>query len=294
MIHDSRPRFSLGVTLNLIAWFLFTIMTALSKKAQGSNTVAVILCVQNLIGVLSLAPYLIKHLRTRYSGRTWILLFTRIFAGQINMLFLFLAVKRLSLSNAMLINNTAPIIVPLILFFLFKQRIKLLVWMAILLGFFGIMLILPPSQGIIDIGALFALIAALFLSIVLIVLREIAFKIHPVIVLFYFFLIGFIFSLPFAYPFWASIKTEDWLLLSTIGILQVLGQYFLVKSFHFGDSSKLAPMCFSVVIYSVILDSIIAHSLPNFESLFGMLIVCLSGIWILKCSSPYSLPRTPK
>lgn len=286
MHNDNLPK---GIALSLFVWFVFTIMTAVSKDAQKTATIPMILLVQNLIGVLLTLPYIIKHHIKQFSNTHFKLIFIRSITGQLNFAFLLLAVNKISLANAMLLNNTAPILVPLISWLWLKINIEPRIWPGIFLGFLGVLLILKPNQAIFDLGAFYALTAAIFLSIVMISLRLLSNKEHPFVVIFYFFLTGLIVAIPLCFFFWQPLHWDTLLKLISIGLLMSLGQYILVISFRYAQASQLAPFSYSAIVYSLFFDWIFWHIIPDAVSFLGILFVCIGGILTL-----YKTPLKPQ
>lgn len=147
-LKQDHDRIVLAITLSLVVWFVFTCMTALSKNVQKSTSIPMILLFQNCIGVLFTLPYVIKHHFHKISETHFRFIIIRSISGQLNFGFLLLAIQDISLANAMLLNNTAPLIIPLLSWLWLKNKIQLTIWPGVIIGFIGVLFILKPSQEI--------------------------------------------------------------------------------------------------------------------------------------------------
>jgi drug/metabolite transporter (DMT)-like permease len=288
---EHHDRLALAVFLSLLVWFIFTCMTALSKSAQKTASIPMILLFQNCIGVLFTLPYVIKHHFHKITETNFRLIIIRSISGQLNFGFLLLAIQDISLANSMLLNNTAPLIIPILAWLWLSQKVQLKIWPGLIIGFIGVLCILKPNQQIFSLGAIYALTAAFCLAVVMMSLRLLAFKEHPFTVLFYFFLTGLLIAVPLSFFYWTSLDMETVLKLIGIGILMCVGQYILVLSFRFAKPITLAPFSFSAIVYALFFDWILWNTVPDYISFLGILLVCIGGIFTIIYSNK---PSTSK
>jgi drug/metabolite transporter (DMT)-like permease len=187
--HASHHNHAAGITYILIAWLLFTFMTIGSRFATKTVPISTILLFQNLIGLMTVLPWLKKHgwglLHTERFG----LILFRSLISLIAIWLSFLAVQRISLVNTMLFNNASPLWIPFVVLLWLKLPIRHIIWPGLIGGFLGILLILKPGAEVIQSATLFALGAGLLQSINMVSLRKLSFTERNHTVLFYYFLI---------------------------------------------------------------------------------------------------------
>jgi drug/metabolite transporter (DMT)-like permease len=98
----------------LAAWLFFTIMTTFSRFASQTVPMTTIVFFQNFISWIFLIPWILKHgigaLRTERIG----LIFFRAALGVFGNAFVFMAAHRISLVDAIMLNNTAPLLLPFV------------------------------------------------------------------------------------------------------------------------------------------------------------------------------------
>lgn len=273
------PKLIKGIGLNLTAWLVFTIMTDLIRYAQGSVHLFVILFFQNLVGFCIVLPLFLKNKTRPIHEMPIKLLLIRSIFGQLNMFLLFFAVKFTSLTDAMLLGNSAPLFIPFISLIWLKNKIKHLIWPGIILGFVGIFLILDPLDGgSLNRGSLYALLAGVCLGVILLSVRLLSTIEKTVTIVFFLFLIGLIIFTPLAIAFWTPFSFDIFLLVMLIAVLLLLGQYLLIKSLSFAETSQLSPFSYSVVIYALIIDGYLKGIVPSRMAFVGIFLFCLGGI----------------
>ncbi len=112
---------------------------------------------------------------------------------------MFVAVKKMPLVDAVLLSNSAPLFIPLVTWAWLRQRIQGMVWVSLLIGFAGVVVILRPSLALLkNPAAPIALSAALFSAFALVSVNQLS-KSEPARrILFYYFLFSSLAAAPFA------------------------------------------------------------------------------------------------
>ena len=97
-------------------------------------------------------------------------------------------------------------------------------------------------------------------------------------ILFYYFLISTLISIPLAIATWKPISLQMGGLLICLGLFSVVGQMLFLRAFRFQKPSLLAPFNYSGVVYAFIIDWLIWGQVPQWKSILGIFIVCAGGI----------------
>ena len=131
----------------------------------------------------------IKNKQGTYLRRiTTVCFYQDLIGGLSSFLFVFIAVQHLSVADATLLLNTAPFFIPFLVLFLFKERVKPLLWLGIIPGFVGIIFILNPSASLFQWYALLPLLSGVGIAVVFISLRRLHHHGQPLLrILFYLF-----------------------------------------------------------------------------------------------------------
>ncbi len=267
-----------GAAYVLISWIFFTLVIALSRFASAKTSVPTVLFFENLICLLLMLPIVIKRgAKSLYMSKIGVIVL-RSLAGYINYAFVFFAVQRIPLVNVVLLSNAAPLFIPIIIWLWKRVTIQKSLWVGVIIGFIGVAVILKPHDLVMNIGSLFALGSAVCLSISMITQRRLI-KTEPMhTILFYYYLISVIISLPFSFETWHLIDGEAMLFLMAIGICFFIGQIFFTRSLKYERPSFLSSFNYSSVIYGVLIEWLIWDHFPSWTTIIGTIIVCTGGI----------------
>lgn len=275
-----------GILLVVLGWLCFSSVYMLSKLMDKQTTVPTMLFFRNIIGLLVVLPYIIKKWPKSIKTKNRKIILIRAFVSLLNLMFIFLAVKKISLVNTTLINNSAPFFVPFILWFWLKSPIEYKLWPAILIGFIGIALILDPDKKIFNVGAIYALLSGICLAIATITMR-ISSRYETIYAfMFQFFLVGLILSAPFAILDWKVDNALTLLGLLSMSLFSGAGQCFLFYGLKHGKAQQLAPFSYAAVIFSGMYEWIIWGVSPKPLAYLGIILIILAGIWIVHYSKP--------
>jgi len=278
----------LGGFLIVIAFLAIAIMSALGKAAAQVPT-SIIVFFQNFISLLLFLPWVLRHgvsgLKTSRPG----LHVVRAVGGLLAQVLMFVAVKRMPLMNAVLLSKSAPLFIPLVAGIWLKKKIGGVIWVSLLIGFIGIVLILKPTEALAsDPFALIALSSAVFSAIALVAVNRLSNTESTNRVLFYYFFIASLLTAPFAIVQWRPPSHQEWMDLVGIGIFMAIGQLLIILAYHQASAGRVAPYNYSVVVFSGIIGWLVWKDAPDLVSLFGVILVTAGGILSTKFGGPES------
>ncbi len=189
------------------------------------------------------------------------------------------AISKIPLVNASLLNNSAPIFIPIVTLMWLKTKIDEKIWWGIAIGFLGIVFILDPSaDDFLKPGDLYGLGAGISLAIAYVALGILSKTESFISIIFYYSLISVIIFLPLALLNWSNPYLIIWSYAVISGVMFVCYLFFLEYAYGLLPAVKLAPLNFSVVVFTGILDWIIFGHVPNMLSLLGIILVIVGGI----------------
>lgn len=275
-----------GTLLATLAFACLAIMNALAKEASYTTPVPVIIFFQNLFCLLAVIPITMfqgwENLKTARIG----LHVLRAAAGTGAWMGLFLAITLIPLTDAVLLTYSAPIWIPLIAWILHGRKAGGVVWVAVVIGFVGIALVLHPTSNMLTWGVPLALGAAILLALGLMSIRWLN-KTEPnVRILFYFFLLSTLCILPVALLNWKTPNPSAWIYLLGIGVGQLSSQVFLIKAYKYASAMTLAPIIYTIILFTVLINWVVWHQTPSLTEALGMSLIILAGIIVMKSSSP--------
>ncbi|MBV6478435.1 MAG: hypothetical protein HGGPFJEG_01190 [Ignavibacteria bacterium] len=199
--------------------------------------------------------------------------------GVLAFLFFTLSISKIPLVNASLLNNTAPIFIPLVTLIWLKSRIEKKIWLGMLLGFAGIIFILDPKSGeFIKTGDLYGLLSGILLAVAYTAMGIISKTDSYITILFYFSLISVIIFFPFAILYWTEPGLKVWLYVIVSGLFVAAYIFFLQYAYSLVSAVKLSPLNFSVVVFTGLFDWIIFNQTPGIYTVIGIILVIAGGI----------------
>lgn len=277
-----------GIFLVTLGWLAFSSLYMMTKLIGPHTTIPTMVFFRSVFGLLVIAPWLIKHFPKGFKIHNKTAVLTRSALGLLNLAFMFLSLRNISLVDATLLNNTAPFFVPLLLLFFLKKPVKWKIWPAIVIGFIGVGFVLHPDRRLLRIEAIYAILSAVCLAGSLITMRLAAFSEKLFTFMFYYFTIGIIGIAPFALLNWSIPSWPVFLGLFSIGIFSFLGQMLLFFGLKQATAHQLAPFTYTTVLFSAVYEWLIWGQTPPPIALAGAILVISAGIWIVWVS------RVPK
>lgn len=274
----STGHLELGILFTILAFLSVAIMSAFGKAAAPSVSSGVLVFFQNSISLVLLLPWVLRGgsagLKTGHLG----LHVVRGGAGMLSQYFMFVALNFIPLVDAVLLVNAAPLFIPLITWIWLKQTVSGKMWMSLIIGFAGIVMILQPGASVFSWATPLAIVAGVFSAIALVTVGRLNLTEPSARILFYYFLISSILTTPLVIIKWSPPEPSAWLYLIGIGVTMAVAQFLLILAYEYASPSRVAPFNYSVVIFSGLIGWAVWNEVPNGLSLVGTLLVCAGGI----------------
>lgn len=194
--------------------------------------------------------------------------------------FLFVSgLSHLPLADASAINFVWPLLITVLSVLMLKEKVGVRRWAATLLGFAGMLLIIRPGTSAFQMAALYPLGAALLWSFAAVVTRSVSAHDRAATTLVWTSLVmlaGATVLIPF---FWRPMTGQEWLLMSLIGGISIVGHSMLVFAYERASASFLAPFSYAQLVWATILGYLVFGSLPDRWIAAGAILIVASGIY---------------
>ena len=208
--------------------------------------------------------------------------FKRCLAGLIALISIFIALRNLPLATVVSITFAAPIFTTLFSIFLLNEKVGFYRWLAVLVGFIGIVIISEPGLSSLNFYYIYPIIFCLGLSYVAIAIRKLSFT-EPVWLISFFFSFSIMILSFFSfYQDWIMPSLIDLFLLSLIGILGGLANLWLSQPYKSSEVSLVTPLKYLALVFAIIFGYFIWNEVPTFKTLLGALLVILSSLIIFR------------
>ena len=256
---------------------LFFVLMSVCIKATGDHIpLFQVVFFRNFFALLPLI-FFIYFLKLNFSSiNNYKLHIARAFIGITAMSLFFISIRYVPLVEMQTISYSSVFFISILSIFFLGEKIGYRRIIAIFIGFIGVLIILKPSTELFSNYSVLPLIASLFLSLAVIVLKKILLTNNNILSVWVFTVLCTIISLFFYNENWVWPNNLDMSFMVASGILGFIAQICLTKSFQLADASILAPIDFSSVIWSFSLGYIFFGELISSDVLIGGLIIITS------------------
>ena len=277
---------STGIIFGILAYFCFSILDATQKTLILYHSVFQLLLVKYFfVFFLSLIESKRKNNINFYKSKSIKLQIFRSLLSVIESGCFVLSFKYLSLADAHSVGSLAPVIFVALSAIFLKEKVSTKIWIAIFIGFIGVLIILRPTSSIFDPKALLPLLAAFILGLYQVVTKKVSEHDTTETSLFYTSIIGiFIMSL-LASNFWNPVSSSSYILFFIIGIFFSLGVYLQIIALSMARASIIQPFHYTLIFWAIILGYIFYNDIPDLFTIVGAVIITLSGIFVLNQST---------
>jgi drug/metabolite transporter (DMT)-like permease len=261
---------------------LFAGMGVGVKMASGALPNSVVVFFRSAVGLLALLPWLVpaglEGLRT---GRLRDHL-PRTAFGMLSMYGYFYAIAHLPLSDAVLLNYTVPLFVPIVEGVWQGQRVPPRIWWPLGVGLAGIALILKPGSGLFQPAALVGVLSAFFGSIAQVGVRQLT-DTEPTRRIVFYFAAGstLVSAVPLPWT-WTAPPAALWPALLAMGVLASFAQLAMTRAYRHATAARVGPFMYTAVVFAAVLEFLLWGRVPDRLSVAGALLVMLAGVIALR------------
>ena len=287
----------LGVVYMIMSVLFFSFMDILIKITDeyAVGQVMFFRAVFGLIPIFFLIPK--NRLRDFYKTKHVALHFYRSFFGAIAMAAIFVGLRNLQLAEVTSLAFSGPIWVVIFSMLFLSEKIRTKRWVAVGLGFIGVLIISKPGFDNLNYYYIFPIIFCIGFAGVSILIRKLTLAGETV------WLIAFYFSVASGLGGLATFPLGDWImptkydlvLLILVGLLGGIANLTLTQSYKLAEVTLTTPLKYLSLIFAIIFGFYFFNEVPSFNTLLGAgLIVISSGIIFFRenqLKKPIPLPR---
>jgi len=266
-----------GVAFAFATTFVGSAAGAAGKWVAVDVAVPVIVFIQYAICLLVIAPRFVGKPLANLHTHRWGDHLIRGVGGWLCFYTYYAALDQIPLVDATLLRNTAPLFVPLVALLWLGARVPFLRWLPLILGFVGVIFILPPGSEDVGWGHVIGLMSGLTLAVSMVGTRTLSRTDSGKNIMFYYFLISFLLSLPLAVYHWQAIPLRAWPYLIFIGLSIFIAMWLYTKAFSYAKASVVSPINYFAVVVSGVMGWLIWDYLPPSGAVLGALLIMAAG-----------------
>ena len=270
----------LAIILKVFSVLSFVIMDVLIKKLSDNfptNEIIFFRCIFGLIPVTFMMYWTNSSIKTSKIN----LHIYRALIASLAMFAFFKSFHLLPLAEVSSISFASIMITTILAIYLLKEKVGIRRWIAILIGFVGILIILRPGTNLFNINMLLPLFGALALSIAIIIMKSVlkfdtpptcSFYMHILVSVIMIITLFFSFSLP---------TFKDLLLLFFMGFMGGVAQILATNAYKLSDVSVLSPIDYSSILWAITFGIIFFSDYPDLYVICGSLVIVISTYYII-------------
>ena len=208
--------------------------------------------------------------------------FLRCLFGLIALLSIFTALRNLPLATVVSISFAAPIFTTIFSIFFLSEKVGVYRWLAVFIGFIGIIIIAEPGLTELNIYYIYPIIFCLGMAYVAISIRQLS-RTEPVWLISLYFSISItIVSLTTIPSGWIVPSLSDFIILTFLGIFGGFANLWLSQSYKYSEVSLVTPLKYLGLVFAIIFGYFIWEETPTLKTLAGSILVILSSVIIFR------------
>lgn len=284
-----------GVLYMLIASFLFALMGAFAKVASESMPSIEVVFFRNIFGVLIIGAAIVKKPMQHVGGRPF-LLFFRGLMGFLALMAFFYNIAHIPLGDAMTFSKTSPIFTAIFAWLFLQERLPVRGWMAVFIGFVGIILITKPTGLMLSKTDLLGIASGIGAALAYTSVRELKKYYDTRAIVLSFMSVGTIgpLLLMLISPY-ADIPALDFMLgefvmpegvvwghIAAMGLFATLAQVYMTRAYGESQAGIVGAVSYTNIVFSIVVGLFLGDAFPEMITLSGIILIIISGIMVAR------------
>ena len=288
-----------AIILILVGMSVFALQDTFIKIISSSVNIYLIYLIRSLIGLSVIFIYL-KYknipivIKTHYPFLTSV----RAIGFFLGFSLYYFSLSKLTLPIAVTLFFVSPFFVSIFSMIIIKEKIGIRRWMAILVGFIGVYLVMDPKINNFNIYTLFPLICAVCYSFTVVIQKKTSDKDSLFSQIIHIYLSAIVFSIivkisltffyfdnstreiySFILSDWRIPNFQSFFLLIAIGFTGVVGFFCIFGAYNIGSPSTIAPFEYVLILWAILISWIIWSETLDFKSYIGLILIVSAGIY---------------
>jgi drug/metabolite transporter (DMT)-like permease len=280
-VEDKTRHLIWGIVSVIVACFLLASMDGLGKWLMQDLAMQQVVWARYffhtlIVGILFSSRQGFSFIRP---NRPWTQLLRALCLMAVT-LSLYYAIQTISLADATAIVFFAPVLVTLLAGWFLKEKVGAIEWLAVSVGFIGVLFIVRPGFRDPDSALLLACLAAICLAFYFVLTRALKGHDSEQTTLFHTTLAGGVILTVLQPLWWQQPTTVQWLYLVTVGALGASGHFLLVKAFHIASASLLSPYLNAQLVAAALISLIFFDDVLGWPFYLGSCLIVGAGLLI--------------
>ena len=271
-----------GVLLMIFTCACFAGMSAAIRHVSADISVFQIAFIRNAIGTLILVPFMLRIGFGSFDLRRFRLFAVRSGIGVLAMWAWYSALQITPLAEAITLNFTVSLWMIPVAILMLGERVGPRRWIATVVGFAGVLIVLQPGAETFTVGGVLAIFAALLFATSMALVRLLARSESPLAIVFYMNLIMTPISLGPALWWWQTPTMEQlgWLL--GIGCVLTIAHFSMARALSIMEATAVVPLDFTRLPFAVAIGWFAFGEFPGVWTWVGAVFIVASAVYIAR------------
>ena len=284
-----------GVLYMLQASFFFAVMGAFAKLSSSDMSSLEVVFFRNVFGVFIVGYAVFKKPMKQKGGKPF-LLFFRGFMGFVALLAFFYNIAHIPLGDAMTFSKTSPIFTAIFAWMFLEEKLSKVGWFAVAVGFVGIIFITQPSGFTFSKSDLLGIFSGVGAALAYTSVRELKKFYDTRAIVLSFMGVGTVGplilllispyidrpELDFMLGTFVMPSGIIWLYVIGMGLFATLAQIYMTKAYGASQAGIVGAVSYTNIIFSIAVGVLLGDALPDFLTLFGIILIIISGLLVVK------------
>ncbi len=291
----------LGVSSLVMAILIFSLQDIAVKWMGGSYPILEIVIFRGLIAMpITLLLFRLEGQRGLPTTKQHKLEYVRGLFLFLSYTTYFMGLAALPLAEIAAIRFSAPLMITALSVLLLGEKVPPSRWVALSVGFIGVLIIVKPGSANFNIGSIFILLSTLFYALSAMLTRRLQTTDSSATMAYYsslFYLIAaFILaplaiavgptpnappSIAFLFRAWSTPTLLDLIVMSGLGLVWAGGMYFMARAYSLALASVVAPFEYVTLPINTMWGFVLWHQFPTLATWAGAGLTVFSGLYIL-------------
>jgi drug/metabolite transporter (DMT)-like permease len=275
---DARSRL-LGIGLVVASTFIFGLSNVLVKWSMTEYPVGEALFIRSVVAFAMIAPFLRLSdvlAAARISPGMQLL---RMTLSALEIGCYYWAIASLQLADVSAFYLSSPIMLTALSALVLRESVDRARWLAIVVGFAGVLVALQPSAHAVSWPACVALTGSAMYAVILTTTRSL--RRTPNLMLVALQLVSVMVAGAVTMPFaWVTPTPPALLVLSVVGLVSIVGSILQNRALQLAPASVIAPFQYASIIWAIILGYVAFDDIPDAALLAGATIIVGAGLFI--------------
>ncbi|MBY6209805.1 DMT family transporter [Halomonas sp. DP3Y7-2] len=192
--------------------------------------------------------------------------------------FAYLAFRSLPLLQVYVVNFSSPLLVTLMAIPLLKERVSAPQWLAIIIGFIGVVICVGPLDWRANPAIMLPFGMTLCFALYQLTTRRFGRADHPLTSLFYAGLAGAVVSSLVVPGFWSPVDPVHLPLFVFVGLMGAASQLSLILAMRYAPASLVSPFLYLQIIWAALFGFVFFGDVPRPETWIGAALITVGGI----------------